>query len=540
MAYRSLGEYQRLEADIASETNRRAAYQQARTTLQDSIERLKIGQQELQNFRQRVGNNADSALKQKILELEYSIAMQRGIARKSLALTFSTEEERNFELRQAAEMFSELAVMNSTAPIIVQCKVEKAACHRLGGELERSAEILNPLRAAALSPGCRLRTEAEWIRYNIAAGSIAETRRLYAAERPDVNIYPDFELARLELFLAADSSQHVQPQLSAAMRLEQAIARQLGPYWGKHARMLVLASGNRDLNSPEMLAMHADRREQEQQFVESAELYEQAAAKADANRQAENMYRYNRLAAHAWGKALEQLPADKPNTEYQKRLIVLLRKLVEQNPNHPEALELHLWAIDLQGPMVVSQPEALDDYLALVKEHTERWNDSPQLQRIRCQTVILLERQGRVAEAAVMLPLLDAEQLETLTPEIQRLRVRQLDSEGKTQEAINILVALLKQRRESATMQLLAEILTRQEDAKSLEFALNYWTALAQGAERNSETWWSAREGIVVVLCKLNRRDEAKKEFEALRILYPELGGAERKQRLVKQFEETV
>jgi hypothetical protein len=93
------------------------------------------------------------------------------------------------------------------------------------------------------------------------------------------------------------------------------------------------------------------------------------------------------------------------------------------------------------------------------------------------------------------------------------------------------------QKREPETLRLLAEILTRQSDGKSLEFALRYWTELTQTAEKDSEMWWAAREGIFEVLCNSNRREEAKKEFETLRILYPDLGGVERKERLSRRFD---
>ncbi|MDR0327528.1 MAG: hypothetical protein LBI05_04445 [Planctomycetaceae bacterium] len=534
-AYGSLGNQQRLEADTASETNKRNAYQQARATLQDSVERLKKCQQELHALRQRMGSNADTQTQQRLLSLEYAITMQQGIVRKTHALTFFVEEERNFELRQAVETFSELASLTSNAPVVVQCKIEKATCHRLCGELEQCAEILKQLRAVPAAPESQLRIDAEWIRYNIAIGNAAEMRQQYAQDR-DSQFYPDFELARLALFLVSDPARNIQPQSTAVMRLVQKIDRDFGSYWAKRAEMIVSVSGNRDLNSAEMLAMYADKHLQDQQYIDAAKQYEQAAAKADANRQPEKMYQYNRLAAHAWSRALEQLPTGAQWIEYQKRLIRVLRILVAQNPNHHEALELHLSAIDLQTQIVSTQPEALDDYLTLVKEHEEYWKDSPQLQNIRRQTVILLERQGRIDEAAALLPLLGWEQLETLPLEIQRLHARQLDTDGKTQSAVDLLVAILKQRREPATLQLLAEILTRQSDEKSLDYAQKLWTELTQCTAKESEMWWSAREGILEIFCKLNRRDEAKKEFEKLCILYPNLGGTERKERLVKQF----
>jgi len=558
MAYLALGEEARLEAD----------YREARTTLADVLDRLKKCQQELQNLRQRIGNNADSSSQQKMLAWEYSITMQQGIAQKSLALTFSDESDRHAELRQAVQTFSELAAINSTDPMIVRCKIEKAACHRLSGELDRCAEILESLRSAfdSLTPECRLRTEAESIRYNIAIGNIVETRRQYVADHADMKLYPDFALARLELLLANDPARNIRPETPAAMRLEQTIEQQLGSYWGRRARMTALALGTTDFNSAEMLSMRAEKHFREEQFAESAILYEQAAARAGtnqhANRQADAMYRYNRLAAHAWGKAIDLLnrqsrenrhsreggnpddrryPLDSSlrgnDGDYQKRLIALLRNLVAQRSEDSEARDLHLWAIDTQVEVVLSQPETLDDFLVLVEEHARYWNDSPKLPSLRRLSVILLERRGRMDEASALLPLLDAEQLTTLSPEIQHLRVRQLDSEGKTQEAVNLLTSLLKQKREPETLRLLADILTRQSDRKSSEFALRYWTELTQAAERNSEMWWTAREGIFEVLCNTNRREEAKRDFETLRILYPDLGGAERKLRLIKQFE---
>jgi len=543
MAYQSLGDDQRLEGDVASAVNMEAAYQRARVTLHDAIERLKLCQRELQALRLRLGNNTEPPLQQRLLALGYSITMQLGIAQKSLALTFTTEATRNVELRQAAGMLSELASINSIDPNIVQCKVEKAACHRLAGELEQCASMLTPLlsAAASLSPECRLRTEAEWIRYHIAArNNIAEMRRHYAADRPDSRRHPDFDLARLELLLVNDPGRNIQPEHAAAVRLRQTMEREFGAYWGRRAAttMSHMTLGSTDLASAAMLATLADARFREGQWNESAELYEQAAAKADVNRQTEEMYRYNRLAVAAWTTALERLPSGASATEYEDRLIPLLLKLVRQNPNHPEAWNFHVKTIQLLEKRLAEQPEVLDECAVLIKEHAELWEESSALPVFRCWLILQWERRGRTDEAAALLPLLDLEQLGALPPEIQRLRVRQLDAEGNTQEAIGILTALLGQRREPATLQLLAEILSRQTDVNSLNDALVYWGELERTTAKNSEPWWCSREGIIEVLFKLNRREEASESFRMLPILYPELGGTERKERLLKRFEE--
>ena len=73
MAYQSFGDYQRLEADVASTTHQPVAYQRARSILHDAIERFKLCQREFQALRQRMGMNAP-------LALEYAITMQLGIA----------------------------------------------------------------------------------------------------------------------------------------------------------------------------------------------------------------------------------------------------------------------------------------------------------------------------------------------------------------------------------------------------------------------------------------------------------------------------
>ena len=537
MAYQSLGEYQRLEADTASLTTRQAAYQQARSTLEDALERLKLCQQELQALRQRTGINADAALTQRMSALESSITMQRGMTQKSLAQTHQAEAERNFELKLAAETLSGLAARNSNEPIIVQCKIEKAECHRLAGKLDQCAEILNQLRTVALSPTCQLRLETEWIRFQIAQGNIAETRRHYTADKENAQLYPEFDIARLELFLVNDTGRNIRSDTIKVIQLEQAIGRQFGPHWAKRAQLLMLTSDSTELNSAEMLRSRGDNLYRESRFAEAANLYEQAAMQADAKKQAENMFRYNHLAAHSWMKALEQLPSDETKVQHQQRIVPLLRKLVAQQPEHPEALALHSLAMNLQGQIVLVQPEALDDYLALVEEHSERWNDSPQLPVAYRLSVMLLERQGRLDEASALLPRLDLEQLSSLPPEIQRLRAKQLDAEGETQAAVDILIALLNQRRrDPSTLRLFAEILTRQQDASSLNRALQFWGDLERISERGGEVWWAAREGILVVLVKLDRRDEAQQSYNMLRILYPDLGGAERKKRLMKLF----
>lgn len=161
--------------------------------------------------------------------------------------------------------------------------------------------------------------------------------------------------------------------------------------------------------------------------------------------------------------------------------------------------------------------------------------------RTLAMLVSALSDDHREKEASEVLQTLNDELLEKLSPRerrsFQRLQAKLLAETGKVQQAVDLLVDLLKQSPEDLSIrELLAEILGRQESVPVREKALSLWLGVVQAARKDSETWWNAREHILELQQKLGRDEEAKKDFRRLRLLYPHLGGAARKTRLENRF----
>jgi predicted Zn-dependent protease len=117
------------------------------------------------------------------------------------------------------------------------------------------------------------------------------------------------------------------------------------------------------------------------------------------------------------------------------------------------------------------------------------------------------------------------------------VRIQLLSETGKIQEAVDLLKGQLKQNPDDLPfLILLAEILTRQQDSQTLSKASAIWTRIADRSVKNTETWWRAREEMINLDLRQNRQAEAKKAFELLRLLYPELGGTARKNRFETRF----
>ncbi|MDR0521544.1 MAG: hypothetical protein LBH00_06795 [Planctomycetaceae bacterium] len=518
MAYSELGEYQYLDGDK----------KKASAALLDALDRFKkyLSQATFNHPPDRNSPDFDWEEKQKLFWRD-TLRMQSGIARKFYALTLDNINDRQFELHKAADTFAEIDS--------VPCKLERAACFRLCGETEKCGEILSRIQTDKLSAAVKLQYDAEMIRFMTASGKAEEARKQFENGAEDSRLFPDYDIARLELFLADEPSRNIKPASAAAAKLLQKIEQEHGQLWRKRAGILFAAAVKESHAVHDVFAAAtlAESRYKENRFAESAELYEQAADKTGS---AGDAVKYCRSAAAAWNELLKQKTGSGKN-EVRSRLIKLLRKVPVHYPQQPESAELHLFAVDLTGQSAVEQTASPDDYLAVIAEHENVWRDSPKLPQLRRQKAVLLTQLGRLNEAAEVLPMLTPEQLKTCPPEVQMLRAKQLDAEGKTQEAAGMLETLLKQKKEDLrVMQILAEMQTRQNNQQDLQNALRLWTLLEQKSVKNSEPWWAAREGILTVLCKLNRKNEAGKSFEMLRVLYPALGGTERKDRLLKMF----
>lgn len=697
----SLGDWQRLESRVATESEKPDLLRQARRTLSDAIERFKICSEKLESLRQAIGRNADSSLESKMLAQLRAVRFQWGLTQMSLALTYEPGEDRTLGLERASEIFDELRSLRFADPVVLQSRIETATCSRLLGDLDRCRELLTGLDQSRLTTELRFRAETELIRYHIAVGEIDEALRKFAKGRPDSAIDPEYDLARLELFLvqihrmrenvdkAPNDALHgeIETALKHLVELVQSVETRFGSYWGRRARMILSSSNpvvpdeNR-ANSIDsrLIGMLAKDQYQSGRFAEAVRLFDRASRISESIGDMDDSYQNARLSIavlDAVYTRLENSPhvSEDERFQCQKHLIDALRNVSKRFSKQDASSELHLKCIDLSGQAVLENRMTLDDYIELLKEHVVAWPDSVKVPPLLLQTGRLLLRQGAERESLVVLasvsnrsaagleavetarrgfhslPDVDAleaarwfesrlpddenaawneadaisaqnaaeflirfhfsvqddskeksseidalgraetllkkirtkcdglsptteiqvqallitalteqgrreegaeelrtmneEQIGKLTPEerrnFQRVRAGLLADSGQIQDAVDLLSELLKHdSKDLASWKILAEILSRQEDAESLKKALQVWTKIEKDSPKESDSWWTAREKMIAILLKQGKIDDAKKSFALLLSLYPDSGGEARKKRIEKMLDDVL
>ncbi len=97
------------------------------------------------------------------------------------------------------------------------------------------------------------------------------------------------------------------------------------------------------------------------------------------------------------------------------------------------------------------------------------------------------------------------------------VRARALRLAGKTQEALTLFAQIRRQSPKNLDATLgIAEILTAQNDPKALDQAVRYWSDAADLVPVGSPAWWDAKERVVEIYVRADRRDQARKMLRTL------------------------
>lgn len=97
------------------------------------------------------------------------------------------------------------------------------------------------------------------------------------------------------------------------------------------------------------------------------------------------------------------------------------------------------------------------------------------------------------------------------------LRARALRLAGKTQESLTLFAQIRRQNPKNLDATLgIAEILTAQNEPKALEQAVRYWSDAADLVPAGSPAWWDAKERVVEIYVRTDRRDQARKMLRTL------------------------
>lgn len=97
------------------------------------------------------------------------------------------------------------------------------------------------------------------------------------------------------------------------------------------------------------------------------------------------------------------------------------------------------------------------------------------------------------------------------------VRARAFRLAGKTQESLTLFAQIRRQNPKNLDATLgIAEILTAQNEPKALEQAVRYWSDAADLVLAGSPAWWDAKERVVEIYVRTDRRDQARKMLRTL------------------------
>ena len=429
----SLGDWQRLEADAASNADRDEQIKQARQTLYDSLERFKRCSEEITALRHR-SSGADPTFQRRTQAMFWAVRSQWSLAQVSLGLSFPPGEDRKFSLDRAVEMLLEPAGLGIADPVVYRARIELARCYRLLDELDKSKEQLMILDNVKLNGEVMLAAKAELIRYYLAVGAAAEAVRLFETPDTGMAVDPDYDIARLELLLAENARlrqaapsmqedfarEETETMLTRIVEQVQFIEQKSGPYWGRRARMLLSsAHGSENGAKDEKMAANAsivkllaDDRYQSGNFIEASQLYRQASRMAENAGETENAFSYAAASVAVQAELSDRLTRRSKRSEpvsieelsvSRKRLIDSIRELSKRFPDNSNSPEYHLKAVDLTAEAVKARQVELGDYIEILKEHAELWSDSRKVPPSLLQAALLVEQQGDPNEALSIL-----------------------------------------------------------------------------------------------------------------------------------------
>ncbi|MFG0333960.1 MAG: hypothetical protein ACF8TS_11410 [Maioricimonas sp. JB049] len=218
----------------------------------------------------------------------------------------------------------------------------------------------------------------------------------------------------------------------------------------------------------------------------------------------------------------------------------------ERSPD-PRWLELHREAAPLRIVSLAAQgrlPEAaliLNDLsaadpralLQLLSGLAQLESQIPSGQR-QALGRLQLQAAGQLAERSHQLS--DAEQ--TL---LKRCRANAHALAGQLPQAIGLYEELIAASpRDRELLELLADLLMRQSSRESVTRALQLWRQIESMSRKGTQPWLEARFHVAETLYELGRYEECRKLIGVTRLVYPELGGNELKQRYAELQEKVT
>ncbi len=335
--------------------------------------------------------------------LQLSARFQRARASRLQGETYPAgSADRVAAVRTALNLLTPLARLNDDEPLAFESRVAEVACHRLMGNFNTAIELLEQYSSRHLPDPVRVAFRVERVRTLVASGQLAAAIELLPRLEPEAAVVsPDWELARLETYVAAWRAADVRSDGADSARWQQAavevadqIEREYGGEWGQRAtallaRSVVDAGTHSQLTA---LARAAAGLYRGGQLDDALAAYDQARQRALAGGETTQAFELGLTAA-----AIEN--ERKNYAAAAERYL----QLALGAPAHPRAAEAHLMgAFDLALAAKQSQPvdaALLEQYVASLAEHLQRWPSSPTAARARLWLARVRSQQGEWREA---------------------------------------------------------------------------------------------------------------------------------------------
>jgi|GEM_PF-6610669 len=207
----------------------------------------------------------------------------------------------------------------------------------------------------------------------------------------------------------------------------------------------------------------------------------------------------------------------------------------------------------------VNYAEQTDEQVEKIRSFAQRVllsdpkNNTPQSIELLTTLVYSQAKQGKTDEAQKTLGALSQRSTSALVGLLDRLLILASDADAETKESLAILQLeavkrllgankrLPKEKQFSAkeiqrfkdieryasalSLQARAAKKAKSRSAKDLSEALQLWQGIAAKTKKGSKEYFDAKYQLAVILVRLNRKEEAKKQVDRLQILYPEMGG---------------
>ena len=418
----SLTDAMRYNLSILAETERGDQANRCRERYLALLERYKKLEDDLLTLRQTTGNRTDFQFDRETLLLHHLTRFAAGLAQESFAMTYPPGNDRAFSLQQAVPYFDEISQLDFSDPIVFQARIELARCHRLLGNpplAENSLAMIKEPLFQTTAKEQQLQWLTEVIRVQISKGTAEAIQNavifseLAAQYHLPTTLYPEFDLARLELFLATSQMYTDKKVVEERMRQLLASIRQLelthGRYWGRRAQLLLISSAlPGHAQSVPLLSVLAEDRFHAGQYTESAQLYVQASSNAEKNGDKNEALRLCRLALGSQSKFCDSIQSSEKSTAAERdaatqQFVRLLRQQSLRFPDdnakstasNTDAADWHLKAIDIEAARQKQGDISLDEYLFLLEEHQTNWPNGEKSPAVAIRAALLYNERGK-------------------------------------------------------------------------------------------------------------------------------------------------